>query len=94
MPSHSLIVPIPVNIFHNKLAPNVYVMDWECPRTHPIWFFFASVLYVSLTSFINKTDSSSDLTYSAWAFWGSSGLVGGGYFHPPYLTFVLEVIMT
>ena len=57
MLSPSLIVPVPVNRFHNKLSrkePNNILRN-------PLFCTFASFLIFSLTPFINKSDSSSDL---------------------------------
>ena len=51
-------MPLPVNRFPYKLAPNV---PNNIPRNAP-FCYFASFLVVSLTRFINKPDSSSDLT--------------------------------
>ena len=57
-PLPALIVPLPINRFHNKLAPKVPV---NIPRNPP-FYHFGSFLVISLTSFINKTDFSRDLT--------------------------------
>ena len=57
-PSAALITPLPANIFINKLAPNV---SHNIPR-NPHFYSFSSFLIVSLTPFINKPDSSGDLT--------------------------------
>ena len=46
------------NRFPNKLAPNVHD---NIPR-NPLFYSFASFLIVSLTLFVNKPDSSSDVT--------------------------------
>ena len=59
MLSPALIVPLPVNRFPNKLAPNV-------PNNilrSATFCSFASFLIVSLTHYMNKLDSSSDLTF-------------------------------
>ena len=56
--SPALIAPLPVNRFPNKLAH-------EVPNNilrNPSFCSFASLLIVSLTSFINKPDYSRDLT--------------------------------
>ena len=58
VPLPALIVPLPVNKFPNKPALKV---PNNIPRNPP-FRSFASFLIVSLTSFINKPDSSSDLT--------------------------------
>ena len=58
MPSPALIVPVPVNRFPNKLAPNVLNEILE----NPPFKTFASILIVSLTHLINNLDSSSGLT--------------------------------
>ena len=58
MSSPALIVSLPVNRFPNKLAPYV-------PKNklrNPPLCSFASFLIVSPTSFVNKRDSSRDLT--------------------------------
>ena len=54
----ALIVPLPVNKFPNKLAPKVSNNIQRNPPFYP----FAPFWIVSLTPFINKPDSSSDLT--------------------------------
>ena len=56
MPSAALIVPLPVNRFPNKLAPEVHN---KIPKNHP-FCSFSSFLIVSLTAIINQPDSSSD----------------------------------
>ena len=51
-------MPVPANRFPNKLAPKV-------PKNipgNPPFYSFTSFLIVSLMSFINKSDSLSDLT--------------------------------
>ena len=58
VPSPALIVPLPVNRFSNKLAAKV---TNNIPRNSP-FCYFALFLIVSLTPFINKPDSSRDLT--------------------------------
>ena len=58
VPSQVLILPLPVNKFPNKPALKV---PNNIPRNPPVCFF-ASFLTVSLTPFINKPDSSRDLT--------------------------------
>ena len=58
MPSTALIVPLPANRLFNKLAPKV---SNKIPR-NPSIIFFPSFLIVWLTRFINKPDSSSELT--------------------------------
>ena len=67
MPSIALIVPspdtivcLPANRFLNKPASNV---PNNIPRNPP-FCLFAAFLIVSLTAFINKLVSSSDLTFS------------------------------
>ena len=50
VPSPDLIMPLPVNRFPNKLAPKV---PNNIPK-NPLFHFFASVLIVPLTSFINN----------------------------------------
>ena len=55
MPSYALVVPLPVNRFTNKLAPNNI-------STRPPFRSFASFLIVLLTLFINKPDYPRDLT--------------------------------
>ena len=50
-------MPLPVNTFPNKLAPNVCYNILRNTRFCP----FTSFLIVSLTSFINKPDSLRDL---------------------------------
>ena len=57
MSSPALLVPLPVNRFPNKLAPKEPII---IPRNYSFWFF-TSFLIVSLTPFINKPDTSSDL---------------------------------
>ena len=59
MPSPALIVPLPVNRFPNKLAPKVPDNVQRNPPVCPFVLF----LIVSLTSFIKKTDSSSDYLF-------------------------------
>ena len=54
----ALIVPLPVKRFPNKLAPEV---PDNVLRNRP-FCYFASFLIVSLTPFINNSDSSRDLT--------------------------------
>ena len=56
MPSPTLIVPLPVNKFLSKVAPNV---PNNIQRNHSFCYFAS--LTVLLMSFINKPDSSSDL---------------------------------
>ena len=56
-PSLALIVYLPVNKFRNKLALKV---PNHIPRNPP-FCSFVSFLIVSLTDFINKSDSSRDL---------------------------------
>ena len=58
VPFPSLIVPLPVYKFPNKLAPKV---PNSIPR-NPFFLFYSFILIVLLTPFINKLDSSSDLT--------------------------------
>ena len=58
VPSQVLILPLPVNKFPYKPALKV---PNNIPRNPPVCFF-ASFLTVSLTPFINKPDSSRDLT--------------------------------
>ena len=58
MPALALTVPLPVKRFPNKLAPKV---PNNIPGNPP-FCFFDSLLIVSLTPFINKAHSSSDLT--------------------------------
>ena len=58
VPSPALIVPLPVNRFSNKLAPTV---PNNIPRNSP-FCYFAFILIVSPTPFINKPDSLRDLT--------------------------------
>ena len=58
MPLPALIVPLPANTFTNKLAPKV---PNKIPR-NPSFCSFASLWIVSPISFINKADSSRDLT--------------------------------
>ena len=58
MPSAGLIVPLSVNRFPNKLAPNV---PNNILRNPPFWFFTASLI-ISLMPFINKPVSTRDLT--------------------------------
>ena len=58
MPSHGLILSLPVNIVPKKIAPNA-------PNNilaNPAVYFFASFSIVSVTPFVNTPDSSSDLT--------------------------------
>ena len=56
--SPALILPLPVNRFPSKVAPKVpnYISK------NPPFYSFASFLVVLLTPFINKPDSSRDLT--------------------------------
>ena len=58
MTSPALIVPLPVNRFPNKLAPNVS----NNILRNPPFRSFALFLIVSLTPFINNPDCSRDLT--------------------------------
>ena len=58
MPSPALIASLPVNRFPYKVAPKV---SNNIPRNPP-FCCFASFHIVSLMPFINKPDSSSDLT--------------------------------
>ena len=53
-----LIIPLPANIFPNKLAVNVAANK---PK-NPLFYSYTSFSAVSLTPFIKKTDSSRDLT--------------------------------
>ena len=53
----ALIVILPVNRFPNKLAPNV---PNNILKNHP-FCYFTSFVVVSLTPFINKLNSSSNL---------------------------------
>ena len=53
MPSPTLIVPLPVDRFPNKLVPNVH----NNILRNPPFCSFASFLIISLTPFINKADS-------------------------------------
>ena len=53
VPSPALFVPLPVNKFLNKLAPNI---PNSTPRNPP-FCYFASFLIVSLTPFINKAEN-------------------------------------
>ena len=58
MLSAALIVPLSNNRFSNKLAPYI-------PNNilrNPPFYSFATCLIVLLTHFINKPDSSSDMT--------------------------------
>ena len=55
-PSPALITPFPVNAFSNILAANVP----NDMKRNPSFCSFASFLLVSLISFINNPDSSSD----------------------------------
>ena len=58
VPLPTAIAPLTVNKEPNKLAPTVPINN---PR-NPGFCYFASFLIVSVTLFINKPDSSSDLT--------------------------------
>ena len=62
MSSPALITPLPVNRGPNKLAPNV---PNNFPR-NPIFCYFATVLIILLTSFINKPDSLKDSFISSY----------------------------
>ena len=62
MSSPALITPLPVNRGPNKLAPNV---PNNFPR-NPIFCYFASLLIILLTSFINKPDSLKDSFISSY----------------------------
>ena len=52
------IAPLPVNKFPNKLAPNIPNIILR----NPPFYSFTSFLIVLVTPFIDKPDSSSDLT--------------------------------
>ena len=71
MSSPALITPLPVNRGPNKLAPNV---PNNFPR-NPIFCYFASLLIILLTSFINKPDSLKDLTIFKISFISSYEIV-------------------
>ena len=58
VPSTTLLVLLTVNMFFNKVVPNV---PNNMPRNLP-FYSFAAFLIVSLTPFFNKPDSLSDLT--------------------------------
>ena len=57
-PSPALFIPLPVNIFPNKLATNVLNKILR----NPSFCYFASFWIVSLTPLNNKPESSRDLT--------------------------------
>ena len=71
VPSSALIVHLPANRFPNKLAPNVT----NNILRNPLFCSFASFSIVSLTSFINKPDYSSDLTIIVTSFISSFGII-------------------
>ena len=64
MPLPSLIVPLSVKKISNKLVPN---FSNNIPRNPP-FCSFALFLIVLLTLYINKPDSSSDLTIDMMSF--------------------------
>ena len=71
LPRPALILPLPVDRFPNKLVPKVL---YNIP-INPPFCSFASFLIVSLTSFINKPDSSSDLTIFIMSFTSSFEII-------------------
>ena len=71
VPSTTLVVPLPVNRFPNKLVPTGHN---STPRNPP-FCSFALLLFVWLTSFIKKPDSSSHLTILIISFISSFGII-------------------
>ena len=70
--------PLPANRFPNKLAPKV---PNNIPRNLP-FCYFDSFLFVSVTPFINKPDSSRDVTIFVISFVSSFEIINAVVLDP------------